>query len=134
MKSGRRNDPLTEWLGDPGERLRGDRWEPAIDVYETEKSIVVRVELAGVLNSDLRVRIDGNVLRIRGVRHARLDTDARRLHQMEIAFGPFERALRIPIPFERDQVTAKLEEGLLRVILPKRRPARRRIRVETENE
>lgn len=132
MESGKRNDLFAEWPGERGERLRGDRWEPAIDVYETEKSIVVRIELAGVQSSDLRVTIDGSVLRLRGVRKPRLEADAQRLHQMEIAFGPFERAIRIPIPFEREHVSAHLEEGFLRVILPKRVPVRRRIQVTAE--
>jgi HSP20 family protein len=134
VESGKRNDLFAEWRGEPGERLRGDRWEPAIDVYETEKSIVVRVELAGVENSDLRVTIDGSVVRLRGVRQPRLEADAQRLHQMEIAFGPFERAIRIPIPFEREHVSAHLEEGFLRVILPKRVPVRRRIQVTAEKQ
>lgn len=133
MESGRRRDPFSEWLGEPSERLRGDRWEPAIDVYETEKSIIVRVELAGVQGSDVRVTVDGNLLRLRGVRRPRVEAAAQRLHQMEIAFGPFERSLRIPVAFERDRVSAHLEEGFLRVILPKRVPVRRRIQVATES-
>lgn len=131
MQSRRRNDPVSEWLSEAGERLRGDRWEPAVDVYETEKAIVVRVELAGVARTDVRVTVDGQVLRIRGVRKPKLEAEAQRLHHMEIAFGPFERAIHVPIAFERDQVSAHLEEGLLRVVLPKRLPVRRRIEVHT---
>ncbi len=47
-----------------------------------------------------------------------------RLHQMEIAFGPFERVLRIGIPFEREGVAAHLEDGFLTVNLPKQLPRR----------
>jgi HSP20 family molecular chaperone IbpA len=50
---------------------------------------------------------------------------------MEIAFGPFERAIRIGIPFARDRVSAQLEDGFLRVTLPKRDTGPRRIDVET---
>ena len=49
---------------------------------------------------------------------------------MEIAFGPFERTVRIRVPFDRDQVTAQLEDGFLEVTLPKRKP--QRIEVEGE--
>jgi HSP20 family molecular chaperone IbpA len=49
---------------------------------------------------------------------------------MEIAFGPFERSLSIPVPFEREQVAAHLADGFLRVTLPKRVPAKREIEIE----
>jgi HSP20 family protein len=128
----RDHDPLATWFGRLSEQLGGDRWQPAADVYETEKAVVVRLELAGVAGDEVQVTVDGDVLRIRGVRHPRIDEDAQRLHQMEIASGPFERALRIGIPFERDHVNASLEEGVLRVVLPKRRAGPRRIGVESE--
>jgi HSP20 family protein len=135
--SGRRErDPLGEspfgaWLGRLAEGVGGDRWQPAADVYETEKAIVVRLELAGVSSGDVQVSVDGDVLRVRGRRQPRVDPDAQRLHQMEIAFGPFERAIRIGIPFDREQVSAQLEDGFLRVTLPKRDRGPRRIDVDS---
>jgi len=117
--------------GFPG-RIRGDHWQPAVDVFETEKAIVVRVELAGVGSSEVKVSVDGEWLRIRGERRPTSDDAVERLHQMEIAFGPFERSIRIAVPFERDRVVANLEEGFLRVVLPKREPERRRIEPATD--
>lgn len=117
-------------FGELANRLRGDRWQPALDVFETEKSIVVRVELAGVRRGDVQVSVDGNVLRIRGVRRSPSESEVQRLHGVEIAFGPFERSVVIPIPFERDQVAAHLADGFLRVTLPKRRPQQRSVEVE----
>ena len=112
--------------------MRGDRWEPAVDVFETEKAMVVRVELAGVASSELKVTVDGEWLLIRGERSPSADVAIRRLHQMEIAFGPFERRLRIPVEFERDRVNASLEEGVLVVVLPKCVPPARRIEIEQD--
>jgi HSP20 family protein len=119
-----------DWLGRLSERVGRDRWQPAADVYETEKAIVVRLELAGVSSGEVQVSVDGDVLRIRGRREPRVEADAQRLHQMEIAFGPFERAIRIGIPFHRDRVSAQLEDGFLRVTLPKRDIGPRRIDVD----
>jgi HSP20 family protein len=132
VSSSRDHDPLVHWFGRPSDQLASDRWQPAADVYETEGSIVVRLELAGVRGSEISVTVDGDILRIRGVRRPRVDGDAQRLHQMEIASGPFERAIRIGIPFERDRVTASLEEGLLRVVLPKKSSGPRRIGIESD--
>jgi HSP20 family protein len=113
------------------ERLQGDRWQPALDVVETEKGVVLRVELPGVRSDEVRVTVDGELVRVRGLRRAPDAAHALRLHQMEIAYGPFERSVRIAIPFEREHVSATLEEGFLTVTLPKRTPTRRRIEVRT---
>lgn len=130
MKRTRRQDPLGDYLSDATERLRGDRWSPALDVFETEKAIVVRVELAGVEREDVRVSVDGDRLHIRGVRRPPEDQAVQRLHQMEINFGPFERTLRIGIPFERDGVSAHLADGYLSVTLPKRSKSRVRVEID----
>ena len=120
MASEKQEDPLAEFFGELPERLRGDRWQPLLDVFETEKAVIVRLELAGVRREDLRVSVDRDRLRIRGVRRPPEDEEVLRLHQMEIAFGPFERTVRVSMPFETDQVSARLEDGYLSVILPKR--------------
>ena len=129
MSATKRDDPLAELLGEFADRLRGDRWQPDVDVFETEHAFVVRAELAGVRSEDLRVTVDGDELRIRGERRAPESADLRRLHRMEIAAGPFERRLRVPVPFDREGVTAHLAEGFLTVTLPRRAPLRRRIEV-----
>jgi HSP20 family protein len=119
--------PLFDELTD---RLAGERWRPAVDVYETEKAVVVQVELSGVRREDLRVSVHGEKVRIRGVRQVARGAEIQRLHQVEITSGPFERLLRIVIPFERDQVSANLEDGFLRVVLPKQLPSKMKIEVE----
>jgi HSP20 family protein len=123
----KRHDPLAELIGEFADRLRGDHWQPEVDVYETEKAFVVRVELAGVQSADLRVTVDGDELRLRGMRRPPEAADLLRLHRMEIASGPFERRLQIPIPFVREAVTANLAEGFLTVTLPRRTAARVRV-------
>jgi HSP20 family protein len=89
------------------------------------------VELAGVRGSDVRVSVDGGTLRISGVRGAIDSADVRRLHQMEIATGPFERRVQIPIPFERNGITAHLADGFLTVELPRRAAGPRKIEIES---
>jgi HSP20 family protein len=126
----RRNDPFAELYGDLSERVRGDRWRPDVDVFETEQAVLVRVEIAGVRREDLHVGVDGQVLRISGVRRAPEGPNAVRLHQMEIATGPFERRVRIPMAFDRERVSAHLSDGFLTVTLPRRQPVRRVVQVE----
>jgi HSP20 family protein len=124
-------EPSATHYGEFSERLHGDHWQPDVDVFETEEAFVVRAELAGVRRGDLRVTVDGERLRIRGMRDGE-GRRAVRLHQMEIATGPFERSLRIPIEVDRDHVSAHLEDGLLTVTMRKRAAGRRDVPVERE--
>jgi HSP20 family protein len=126
----KRSDPFAELYGEFADRLRGDRWQPDVDVFETERGVVVRVELAGIRSDDVRVSVDGQVLRLSGVRGAPEGEEVQRLHQMEITSGPFERQVRIPIAFDRDHVSAHLANGFLTVTLPRRDPVQRRVKVE----
>jgi HSP20 family protein len=128
MSDPRRSDPFGDLFSEFSDRLRGDRWQPDVDVFETETMLVVRVELAGVHSRDLRVGVDGSELRISGRRAVHEPQGVQRLHQMEIATGPFERRLRIPVAFDRERVTAHLADGILTIQLPKR--ARRHVTVE----
>lgn len=122
MSRSGRQDPAARLFGELSDRLGGESWRPSVDVYETATAIVVELELAGVRQEDLRVNVDGERLAIRGTRAPARDPGVERLHQVEIATGPFERLLRINIPFDREHVSARLVDGLLRVVLPKRGP------------
>ena len=90
---------------------------------------MIRLELPGVQSDEVRVNVEGDLLRVSGVRRVPSGSDVRRLHQMEIAFGPFERTVRIAHAFERDAVTAHLEDGFLEVTVPKK--GGRQIKVES---
>ena len=130
MSDPTRNDPFADLYGDFSDRLRGDRWQPDVDVFETAEEVVVRAELAGVSSQDLRVTVDGSEVRLYGVRAPHEGAPVQRLHQMEIACGPFERRVRIPVAFDRTRVTARLEHGVLTVTLAKR--TRREVPIERE--
>jgi HSP20 family protein len=115
-----RRHPLVELFGEFPDRLRGDRWQPSADVFETAGEIVVRFEVAGVRSENLHVNVVGSVLRVRGVRHAPSSGVIDRLQQMELSFGPFEREIAIQGCFDADGVRARLEDGFLEVRIPKR--------------
>ncbi len=93
----------------------------------------MRFEVAGVKGEDLRVNVEGSVLRLRGVRRNRPTATIARLQQMEISFGPFEREIVVEASFDADGVRARLEDGFLEVRIPKRSPARRTLEVESED-
>ena len=103
----------------------GRFWHPPADVYENESCLLVKMELAGVRPEDIQVVLsaDDLVLTVKGVRKESTGHRSGRLrcHQLEIYFGPFERALALPhgVPIDRDRITATYKEGFLTVTLPK---------------
>jgi len=95
-------------------------WQPPTDVFETEDSVVVRVEVAGMHEEDFTVELDGRSLIIRG---SRADPPERRAYyQMEIRFGEFLVEIEIPTSVSVDDVLADYSNGFLRIVLPKSRP------------
>ncbi len=127
-----RPHPLVELYGEFPDRLRGDRWQPSADVFETAAEVVVRFEVAGVRGEDLRVNVEGSVLRLRGVRRTPPSGPIDQLQQMEISFGPFEREITIQASFEPDAIRARLVDGFLEVRIPKQNPSKRKLEVESE--
>lgn len=99
---------------------RPHAWSPPTDVYEHEDKLIVRVEIAGMKESDFSISLDQNILTIRGVRPD--VTERRAYHQMEINFGEFVTAVEINIPIDMEKVAAQYQNGFLWVTLPKAQP------------
>jgi HSP20 family protein len=95
-------------------------WRPNTDVFETEESYIVRVEIAGMDESDFSLTIDPNHLLINGVR---TDYEARKaFHQMEIHFGEFNVMVELPPAIDIERVEANYQDGFLKVTIPKSTP------------
>lgn len=98
-------------------RHRGEIWHPPTDVYETEASVVVQVEVGGLEEEDFEICLDGNLLTISGERR---DLAAKvAYHQLEMHYGPFLAAVRLSQPIDETSIEATYCDGILRVILPK---------------
>lgn len=101
-------------------RWRSNAWRPPTDVYDTDDTIVVRVEVAGMVESEFSILLDGRLLYIRGIR---VDTTEKRAyHQMEVAFGEFVTEVELPHTIESKNIEAFYNNGFLQVILPFARP------------
>jgi HSP20 family protein len=95
-------------------------WSPPTDVYETEASFVVRVEAAGLRESDFTINVEDNFLVISGVRSE--SPEWRAYRQMEIRFGEFSTAVELPPGVDVSKADADYKDGFLNVILPKLKP------------
>ncbi len=95
-------------------------WNPAADLYETDNDIVIKVDLAGVKVSDLSLILDKDSITLAGIRKEITDQEKRQYHEMEIQYGQFERAFKLPSAVCPDRVKAVYKDGFLTVRLQKR--------------
>ena len=93
-------------------------WMPPTDVYETESSLIVKVEVAGMREEDFEVVVEEQTLMIRGVRGTD-QTERRAYHQMEIRSGKFEIAIGLPSGINLDEASAEYNLGFLTINFPK---------------
>lgn len=94
-------------------------WRPAVEVYETERSLVINVEIAGIDQNHLRISLDGDRLLIRGIRHDRGQAEKRSYHEARIPYGAFGADVFVPFPIDADGIEADYAEGFLRMELPR---------------
>ncbi len=97
--------------------MRSPAWRPPTDVYEIDDAVIVRVEIAGMHETDFSIILDGRNLSIRGVRQD--VTERRAYHQMEIRFGEFNVDVEMPATIDVENVQATYQNGFLKIILPK---------------
>jgi HSP20 family molecular chaperone IbpA len=99
---------------------RPHEWRPPTDVLETEETIFVRVEIAGMKDENFSIIHDKGRLTIRGVRPDQ--AERRAFHQMEIRFGEFRTEVELHWEVDSQAIEAEYRDGFLWVTLPKVKP------------
>lgn len=94
-------------------------WNPPTDIFESADALHIKMEVAGVPESDIEVKVSNNYLIIRGRREDERHIKRENFHLMEIQYGHFERVFRLPVYMEENEVTATLRNGFLLVSVPK---------------
>jgi len=103
---------------------------PRIDLRDSEGELRLHADLPGVQPSDLDIRVEGDVLTIRGERKSESDRNEQNFHVMERSHGRFQRSIQLPFAPDPDEVQASVREGVLEVCIPKRAPQERSRRIE----
>lgn len=98
-------------------------WAPILDLSETDKEFIVRLEAPGVHKENLDLNLEGNVLTLSGKREFRKEHESEEFIWREREEGTFVRAVRLPKSVMSDKVAAVYQEGILTVRLPKAEPA-----------
>jgi HSP20 family protein len=102
----------------------GPGWSPALDVFEDESKITVKLEVAGVKKEDFDISLEGDLLTISGERKAESETREGESLRSERTFGPFSRSITLAAPVKADEINAVYEEGTLTLTLPKTEEAK----------
>ena len=108
-----------------GSTLR--RWMPAMDLVETPEHFVLRADLPGMTQDDVKIEFDDGTLTVSGERKAEHESKNEGYYRVERAFGSFSRSLTLPQGIDPEGVTANFEHGVLEVRIPKpeeRKPRR----------
>lgn len=92
---------------------------PALDIYETDKAVVVEIPLAGVKPEDVEVGVEKGVLTLKGESKKEHEIDDKNYYRKEIRSGSFYREVALPTAVVESQVKAEFEDGILKIIAPK---------------
>jgi HSP20 family protein len=99
---------------------------PPVDIEETPEEFVIRADLPGIPQKDVKVSLMGDTLTIRGERREERSTKEGSHHRMERVSGTFERSFTLGAPVRADAVKAQVRDGVLEVRVPKAEEARLR--------
>jgi HSP20 family protein len=108
----------------PGEEFMTAGFVPPVDVYEDEHSIKLRLEVPGVNENELDVRIENNTLSVRGERNFNKEEKEENFHRIERRYGSFQRSFTLPNTVDTEHVSANYQNGVLELTLQKRAEAK----------
>ncbi|GAB6161771.1 Hsp20/alpha crystallin family protein [Desulfothermus naphthae] len=109
-------------------------WEPATDVYETEKYYVIQMEIPGVEKSDIQIELKGEELIICGIKRLIKETPRCSYMILERSYGPFIRKFSLPKDIDLDSISASMDIGILMIKLPKKEVKPDEIKIQIQFE
>jgi HSP20 family protein len=116
--------------GWPAESNGTTSWVPAADIYESDNELTVNLDLPGVDPKLVDIRVENNVLTIRGERHFEQKQDRENYHRVERSYGTFVRSFTLSTSVDADKIRAQYKAGVLSIALPKAEAAKpRRIQI-----
>jgi HSP20 family protein len=118
---------FSHYLGRTGseeEALAPGVWAPAVDIYETDEKLVIKVELPGLKKEDIDIEVRDNTLTLKGERKFEKEIKRENYHRVERAYGSFQRSFTLPSTVKQEAIEASFKEGILEISLPKAEEAK----------
>lgn len=107
------------WNRETGEDIKEGIWQPPVDIYEDEESVIIKAELPDVEQKEIEVKIEDSTLTLRGERKPDETLKRENFHRMERFYGTFQRSFTLPHTIDQEKVKASCANGVLTIILPK---------------
>jgi len=117
------NRMFTELFGRPQESNL-TTWAPAVDIFESEHELVVKVDLPDVKPEEFDIRVENNILTIRGERKFEKKVDEKNYLRVERSYGSFARSLSLANTVNSEAIKADYKDGVLTLTIPKREEAK----------
>jgi HSP20 family protein len=115
------NERLGTFLGRGWDSpLSTTAWNPSVDIFENDNEVVFKAELPGMNVNDIEVKLENNILLLKGERRFERETDEKNYHRIEREYGTFSRSFALPAAVNGEKVTAEYKDGVLKVTLPKK--------------
>jgi HSP20 family protein len=94
-------------------------WRPVVDIYDSEKAIIINAELPGVTRDSITLDVKENILTLKGERKSDEEASKENYYRMERCFGTFERAFTLPSTVDPAKISANFKDGILKIEIPK---------------
>jgi HSP20 family protein len=106
------------------ETLTSSSFAPAVDVYEDEHNVTLKIEVPGIDEKDIDVRIENNTLTVHGERKIEKEEKEENYRRVERQYGSFTRTFNLPPTVDAEKVQADYDKGVLNITLPKKAEAK----------
>ncbi len=106
------------------ENLTTSTFAPPVDVYEDEHNVTLKIEVPGIDEKDLDIRVENNTLTVHGERNFEKEEKEENYRRVERQYGSFTRSFTLPNTVNADEVKADYEKGVLKISLPKKPEAK----------
>lgn len=100
--------------------LLGGQWSPAIDIYDSKDSLLVKADLPGLTKDEIEISVRDNNLIIKGEKKKDTEIKEDNYYKTERFYGSFFRTLQLPMDVDANKVDAKYQDGVLSLTLPKK--------------
>ncbi len=108
----------------PEEALTTTSFAPPVDIYEDEHTITLKLEVPGIDEKDIDVRVEGNTLTVHGERKIEKEEKEENFRRVERQYGSFTRSFTLPSSVDPAQVSANYDKGVLKINLAKKAEAK----------
>ncbi len=117
------------------EALSTGAFAPPVDVYEDEHNVTLKIEVPGIDEKDIDVRIENNTLTVHGERKLEKEEKEENYRRVERQYGSFTRTFTLPNTVDADSVSANYDKGVLKIKLAKKAEAKpKQIKVNVGSE